>query len=364
MHEAKVFRPKYENMYAPKVRRKTSFPVPACRLSSAINIPPFPEVLRDDPARAAERTRGVRKNYDKKDRKIKTAGRTGGTAAEKENRMNKYLESIAAGRIIVAGHRGAKSCRPENTMPSFAAAVEAGVDCIETDIHQTADGKLVLMHDGKVDRTTDSRGLIREMTLEQIKSLDAGSWFSEEYAGTRVPTLGELLEFAKPHRDLLLNLELKDYPRDVGEMAYVTADKVIAAVESAGLADRVMINSFSWQILKYVHDRYGDRYPLHGFHPGFIMQSPEEDIFPILTYVCMFNCVRREDGSVNWSPDKSREERRRDFEDVKKVLGCEPCVCGWESPETMQTGIEYGVSMFTCNDPAKAIGVLKELGAR
>ena len=287
------------------------------------------------------------------------------SGAGKGKAMNKFIESINAGKIIMAAHRGDKKRRPENTEPAFRHAIEVGADCIETDLHQTKDGEIVVIHDAGLKRTTDGTGYVYEKTLAQIKELDAGSWFSPEYAGTRVPTFEEFLDIVGPYPDMMLNLELKDYPRDVGDMTYDTADKVIAAVERRGMSDRVMINSFSWQVLKYVHEKYGDKYPLHGFHPAFLMQSPEEDLFPYLTYVCLFNCVKRPDGSVDWSPDKTPEQRRQDFLEVKNVLHCEPCVCfGTDTPELMKTAVDNGVTMFTCNDPESAAEILRGLGLR
>ena len=96
--------------------------------------------------------------------------------------------------IYVAGHRGLSARYPENTMPSFRAALEAGLDMIELDVHRTKDGQLIVMHDHTVDRTTDGTGPIAEKTLEEIKALDAGGWFSGEFRGERVPTLREFME--------------------------------------------------------------------------------------------------------------------------------------------------------------------------
>src|SRR5215471_13671861 len=103
------------------------------------------------------------------------------------------LAGIGAGPFISA-HRGYSSDFPENTLPALGAALEAGADVAEIDVRLTRDDKLVLMHDTTVDRTTDGSGPVREMTLAEVKRLDAGSWFVRKFAGTRVPTLDEVLE--------------------------------------------------------------------------------------------------------------------------------------------------------------------------
>lgn len=94
----------------------------------------------------------------------------------------------------VVAHRGSSGNRPENTLPSFAEAVRVDADVIELDVHLTKDGHLLVMHDELVDRTTDGKGYIRELTLAEIKKLNAGSWFSPVYKSTKVPTLKEVLD--------------------------------------------------------------------------------------------------------------------------------------------------------------------------
>ena len=98
--------------------------------------------------------------------------------------------------IVVAGHRGYRSKYPENTLLSFQKALDLGVDMLEFDLHLTRDKKLVIIHDERVDRTTDSIGYVRDFSLKEIRELDAGSWFSNEYKGLEIPTLEELLELA------------------------------------------------------------------------------------------------------------------------------------------------------------------------
>lgn len=93
----------------------------------------------------------------------------------------------------VIAHRGLAKRAPENTLAAFAAAMAAGATAIEFDLHMTRDGALVVMHDYNVERTTNGRGLISDLTLAEVRGLDAGSWFDPTFASEKVPTLEEVL---------------------------------------------------------------------------------------------------------------------------------------------------------------------------
>ena len=100
-------------------------------------------------------------------------------------------------QIKIVGHRGAKKFAPENTQAGFRKAIEMGVDLIEFDVRQTVDGHFVVMHDRWVARTTNGNGAVKEMTLQEIQQLDAGSWFSEEFKNEPVPTLKQALDLMR-----------------------------------------------------------------------------------------------------------------------------------------------------------------------
>jgi glycerophosphoryl diester phosphodiesterase len=142
------------------------------------------------------------------------------------------------GRLVIA-HRGASAAAPANTIAAFEKAVALGADGIEFDVHLSAEGVPVIIHDYTVDTTTDGSGLVSEMTLAQLKQLDAGTHFDPAFAGERIPTLEEVLRAFGGR--LLLNIELKTTSkRDNGlERA------VIALVEEHGLASRVLFSSFN-----------------------------------------------------------------------------------------------------------------------
>ncbi|MEO1996770.1 MAG: glycerophosphodiester phosphodiesterase family protein [Planctomycetaceae bacterium] len=104
-------------------------------------------------------------------------------------------------------HRGLVRHAPENTLPAFAAAVELGLS-IELDVYQTHDGHLVVIHDATVGRTTNGTGSVTEMTLDQIKQLDAGKWFHPRFAGLQVPTLDEVFQLIRQRQRQTVTIAL------------------------------------------------------------------------------------------------------------------------------------------------------------
>lgn len=120
---------------------------------------------------------------------------------------------------LVVAHRGASHARPENTLPAFQKAIDDKTDRIELDVQQTSDGAVVVFHDPHLGRTTNAGSMgwasdqVKDHTLAELKSLDAGSWFDDAYAGTKIPTLQQALDLIKP-KDPRLMVELKAGPGD------------------------------------------------------------------------------------------------------------------------------------------------------
>lgn len=115
---------------------------------------------------------------------------------------------------IILAHRGDLAHAPENTLPSFQQALQKGADGVELDAKLTVDGHVIVIHDMTVDRTTNGKGRVASFKLEDIRKLDAGSWFNEKFRGTQVPKLEEVFELVG--KDKLINIELTNYstPRD------------------------------------------------------------------------------------------------------------------------------------------------------
>src|SRR5258708_746117 len=116
----------------------------------------------------------------------------------------------SSGRPRVFGHRGAMGHAPENTFASFERAVEIGVDAIELDVHLSADDEVVAIHDHQLNRTTNGQVVVHDMTLAELKQLDAGVHFDPAWAGQRIPTLGETLAWARGR--CVLDIEIKGGP--------------------------------------------------------------------------------------------------------------------------------------------------------
>ena len=168
--------------------------------------------------------------------------------------------------IYVAAHRGFSEKYPENTMAAFCAAVELGVDQIETDVQVTKDGELVIIHDSTVDRTSNGSGKVEDMTLEELRRLDFGAWKNEKFKGEKIVTFTEFMNYAKTLPEITLDIELKVYPTEENPgHAYSVADRVLKLIDDYGFTDRVVINSFSGKLNEYVFNKYKNKYLQHVF---------------------------------------------------------------------------------------------------
>jgi glycerophosphoryl diester phosphodiesterase len=151
---------------------------------------------------------------------------------------------------VLFGHRGTTLHRPENTLPAFQWAIDEGGDGIEVDVRLSADRELVVIHDGRTGRTTDDTAdrPVADLTVLEIKALDAGITFDEAYAGTRVPTLREVVE-AFPDPDVLLLLDMKG--AGIGPAT-------VAAIRELDIEERSLMSSFDEALLAQVHAELPD----------------------------------------------------------------------------------------------------------
>ncbi|MDM5357217.1 glycerophosphodiester phosphodiesterase [Peribacillus sp. ACCC06369] len=181
-----------------------------------------------------------------------------GASAANENHSN---SSIYEKKIVNVAHRGASGYAPEHTIPAYQLGEQMEGDYIEIDLQMTKDGRLIAMHDEKVDRTTNGTGLVKDLTLAEVKKLDAGTWFNEKYPqlakkkyeGLTVPTLEEV--FKKFGRQANYYIETKSpdvYPGMEEELLKVLKDYKM--VDSKGRTKNVLIQSFSQESLLKVHD--------------------------------------------------------------------------------------------------------------
>jgi glycerophosphoryl diester phosphodiesterase len=147
-------------------------------------------------------------------------------------------------KIVVWGHRGAKAYAPMNTLPSFQLALDQGAHGIELDVHRSKDGYPVILHDFTVDSTTNGTGRITDMTLAEIKELDAGSYFGEAYKGVQIPTLDEVFELVG--HQMIVNVEIKSESVNTDGVEQVVAD----CIQRHNMAARVVVSSFNPLTLK------------------------------------------------------------------------------------------------------------------
>jgi glycerophosphoryl diester phosphodiesterase len=141
--------------------------------------------------------------------------------------------------VYILGHRGASGEAPENTRIAFKKAMQYGADGVELDVHLTRDKELVVIHDERVDRTTDCMGYVKDLTLSEIKKLDAGSYFSPRFSRERILTLEETLEIIKECK--VINIEIKNniirYPN--------IEEKVINIIKEKKLEEKIICSSFN-----------------------------------------------------------------------------------------------------------------------
>ena len=169
--------------------------------------------------------------------------------------------------FTVTAHRGASAAAPENTIAAIERAIGFGAHFAEVDVHMSRDGRVVLMHDESVNRTTDGQGNVWDLTLEELKGLDAGSWFAEEFRGEPVPTLREAIDLARGK--IKLNIEIK-VSRDEPDIA----EKVVGIIREEAFEDDCMVTSFDRETVEEVKRLAPDITTGHIFGKGY-----EETVF-------------------------------------------------------------------------------------
>lgn len=152
-------------------------------------------------------------------------------------------------KCVVIAHRGASAYYPENTLSAFKGAIEMDADMIELDIMLSSDGVPVVFHDAKLNVHSNGQGLLSYHTLAELKALDVGSWFSDEFAGERIPTLQEVLDIAA--NKIALNIEIK---------TEAVSDKISGGVEEiclqlindCGMQHHVLFSSFDYRAISHL----------------------------------------------------------------------------------------------------------------
>ncbi len=147
----------------------------------------------------------------------------------------------------IYAHRGSSGTHPENTIAAFKAASDLPVHGIEFDVHMTKDGELVVIHDEKIDRTSNGKGFVKDMTLKELEKFDFGEWYSPNFKGEKIPTLREVLKiFTATHHHLNIELKSDVFPYEGMEQ------KVLSMLDELKLVDRAVISSFNHEMVREV----------------------------------------------------------------------------------------------------------------
>ncbi|QUM86752.1 MULTISPECIES: glycerophosphoryl diester phosphodiesterase [unclassified Moritella] len=181
---------------------------------------------------------------------------------------------------MITGHRGAAALAPENTLASIQKAAESGIKWIEIDTQLSADNIPVIIHDQTVQRCTNGKGLVGELTLAELKGLDAGSWFASEFTGETIPTLKEALLVCQEN-DLNMNLEIKIYSED--EIKSLV-ERVVETVKVLNFPiDKLLFSSFSQTALKHCQALYP------GVRRGFITKNKPSDMLVSIKPLALYS---------------------------------------------------------------------------
>jgi glycerophosphoryl diester phosphodiesterase len=251
-------------------------------------------------------------------------------------------------------HRGGALEGPENTLETFAAGLAAGADRLELDVHATSDGKIVVLHDADLDRTTDGRGPVRERTLSEVRALDAGARFvaedgSRPFAGRgiRVPTLAEVLE-AFP--DVALNIEIKqESPR--------IERAVLDLFDRFGARDRILLAAEHGVIMERIRTEAPEMH--HGASAddlvAFITRWGEGNLaeYPVRSVAFQVPAVFMGEPFVT-----------AEFVEAVHGLGVEVHVWTIDDEAEMEALLGLGVDGIMTDRPTRAAAVFSRLGLR
>jgi glycerophosphoryl diester phosphodiesterase len=177
-----------------------------------------------------------------------------GTVGCMRNRMDEMKIPYWKGKhpVMVIAHRGFSGAAPENTLAAFRKAVEVGSDMVELDVQLSKDGKVVVIHDETLERTTTGQGKVADHTWEELKTYDAGSWFGSQFSSEKIPTLREVLDLAKGR--VLVNIEIK-HPNHGRYGITELADRALKETQEAGMISEVIFSSFNPEALEWINQK-------------------------------------------------------------------------------------------------------------
>lgn len=233
----------------------------------------------------------------------------------------------------VIAHRGASAYAPENTFSAFDRALELGSGGIETDVRASKDGKLVLIHDAAVDRTSNGSGAVAGLTYDELSLLDFGGWFDEKFRGEKTPLLDEFLERYGGRIHLTLEIKARGIERTL-----------------AGVIKKSLVNPGGYEITSFDRESVLKAMELiHGASAGLLVKDlSDENIRFCLENNISQICPRAE----NITPESVREAHSRGL-----------AVRAWGVPDTgqMKRAAETGIDGMTVDFPDKLISYINSL---
>lgn len=233
---------------------------------------------------------------------------------------------------LITAHRGASGLAPENTLASISLAMKLGADFCEIDVQETADGKIVLLHDASLNRTTNAKGKIWKLNLADLPNVDAGSWFASEFSGEKIPTLEEMIEAVAGKIKLNIELKINGHQKKL-------AERVVEIVEKKNFIDQCVITSFDFKEINKV-----------------------KLIYPKIKTGLIFNKIPKENIWSSKFDLFSIDKKLATLEFIQKAheFGKEVHVWTVNKEKIMKKMIELGVDNIITNFPNVLIEILKD----
>jgi len=254
--------------------------------------------------------------------------------------MHQLAEQKRFEQPLIIAHRGYRAKYPENTLGAFKAALEAGAAMIELDVSLSYDRKLVVIHDATLQRTTNGNGPVNGLTLEELKQLDAGSWFHNDFAGERLPELIEVLELVDGRA--LLNIEIKSNAYEPNHPLDAIERQVLQLMRQKKARDYILISSFNIFILEQLA-KFKDAPPL-----ALISKSPADRHTVEM-------CTRID--AYSWHPEYL--VLTRDQIDMMHAAGIRVFPYNMKSQAEFNRMLSMGVDGVITNDPVEAMKWVK-----
>ena len=243
-------------------------------------------------------------------------------------------------KVKVWAHRGANEYAPENTLEAFEKAVQVGADGVELDVHQTVDNEIVVIHDDRLDRTSNGRGFVKDYTLKELREFDYAR--GSQFAGKKhydIPTLREVFELLKP-TDLTINIELKTLV-----MRYIGIEnRILKLADEFGMMDRIWFSSFSRISIEKIHLLRPDA------KVGFLY-SEKSALMP--SYAGILGLTALHPAFYNLISLRFMEDCRKN--------GLLVNMWTIDTPEQMRACYRAGVHAVITNYPDKALEVFREM---